>query len=384
MKLPKIIKLNSKGMIHHLALVVIILGVAVGGTAYLVGSHADTVSQLLYVNGSGYVTATAYGGKNQQQLAYGGYPVWANNQSTIFYNGWRTVKKTSGNAIYSMAANGSNQTPISGILGTGGYYNPIAWSQTALKLATSDCTVTSGQSHNCKIVTMNADGSDQKTVLSGASGVFQFSGLQWSPNGKKLLFDQESSAGGEIYVMNANGSDLVSLYGPTASVSLSNHNAWSADGSQIVMSYMTQNENAADNFMQILKENVSSKQMTTIAQFPVPYPTSVGETFGISHATWSPSSDKVAFTVDTGSNCSIDTVNPAGTNLAAKVNCGTNGEYVSDIDWSPDSTRIVFTTSSNSSNSTGTSVYTHDMDTGTGTTISANQSEFGPDVNWSD
>lgn len=35
-------KLNQHGVAHHLALVVVVLAVAVGGTAYLVASHADT------------------------------------------------------------------------------------------------------------------------------------------------------------------------------------------------------------------------------------------------------------------------------------------------------------------------------------------------------
>ena len=41
-KLPRFIKLNNRGFSHHLVIALVVVGVAVAGTAYLVASHADT------------------------------------------------------------------------------------------------------------------------------------------------------------------------------------------------------------------------------------------------------------------------------------------------------------------------------------------------------
>ena len=38
-------KLNSHGVVHHLALIVVVVAVAIGGAAYLVASHAQTPTQ---------------------------------------------------------------------------------------------------------------------------------------------------------------------------------------------------------------------------------------------------------------------------------------------------------------------------------------------------
>ena len=49
MKLPPI-KLNARGFSHHLVMMLVVLGTAVGGTAYLVASHADT--SIAFTNGN--------------------------------------------------------------------------------------------------------------------------------------------------------------------------------------------------------------------------------------------------------------------------------------------------------------------------------------------
>jgi Tol biopolymer transport system component len=75
---------------------------------------------------------------------------------------------------------------------------------------------------------MNADGSNQ-TQLSH-SGVTEDQLPDWSPNGKKLAFEQGDSPDGHIWVMNANGTNPVQLTsGPGDDFAT----AWSPDGQRI-------------------------------------------------------------------------------------------------------------------------------------------------------
>src|SRR6202021_3898403 len=49
MKLKQLLKLNSKGIAHHVALIIVVLAVAIGGTFYLVATHADVLHQAIEI-----------------------------------------------------------------------------------------------------------------------------------------------------------------------------------------------------------------------------------------------------------------------------------------------------------------------------------------------
>ena len=84
MNLPK---LNSQGVAHHFLLALIVVGVALGGTYYLVASKADSIS---YKNGRIWQGTYSIAADGSQKIPTS-FPSNLNNQSAVMSPDGTTV-----------------------------------------------------------------------------------------------------------------------------------------------------------------------------------------------------------------------------------------------------------------------------------------------------
>jgi Tol biopolymer transport system component len=152
-------------------------------------------------------------------------PVWSPDGTKIAF----VSRRDGNNEIYTMNANGTNPTRLTNNAATDG--SPV-WSPDGTKMAFvsyRDGHVSRFGTPLPEIYTMNADGSNQ-TNISNNLGVDD--DPVWSPDSTRIAFHSQRFAecGGEIYVMNTDGSNQTCLGefgGSTDSPE------WSPDGTKI-------------------------------------------------------------------------------------------------------------------------------------------------------
>jgi Tol biopolymer transport system component len=195
--------------------------------------------------------------------------------------------------------------------------------------------------HAQEIYTMNADGSN-RTQLTNNS-VWE-SEPMWSPGGSKIAFTSDRDGNSEIYVMDADGSNQVRL---TNSEGGDDDPAWSPDGSKIAF---TSNRDG-NSEVYVMDADGSNQVRLTYSSSgggDICGNCSVSAGFDGEPA-WSPDGSKIAFTSnrDGDSNTEIYTMNPDGsdqTNLTRHPPdiFGGRGDDLYPA-WSPDGSRLAFT-----------------------------------------
>jgi Tol biopolymer transport system component len=221
-----------------------------------------------------------------------------------------------------------------------------------------------------EIYTMNTDGSNQVrlTGTEAASGTPAF-----SPDGTRILF--QSFRDGqipEIYVMNADGSNQVRL---TDNEDYDDYPVWTPDGNKIVFS---SNRDSKNNIYIMDADGTNPVRLTNSA-FSNEQP-----------ACWSPDGTKIAFASvafapvfgDKKDGYEICTMNLDGSNVVRLTN---NTKRDFEPAWSPDGSKIAFTSWRNSE----TEVFLMDSDGNNQTRIAAGASPtWSPDgtkiafINW--
>jgi TolB protein len=151
--------------------------------------------------------------------------------------------------IYSMDANGSNQTRLTSNAATD---VSAAWSADGTKIAFA-----SNRDGNFEIYTMNADGTGQTRITNNAADDVT---PGWSPDGTQLVFGSLRDGNGEIYTMNSNGTGVTRI---TTNAALDGQANWSADGSWIAF---TSNRDGNFEIYMMLLNGTSTTRLSQTPQ----------------------------------------------------------------------------------------------------------------------
>ena len=221
------------------------------------------------------------------------------------------------------------------------------------------------------LLTINADGSDQMTLISGGNneapswkpdgtkiafgrraplestfGIHTINpdgtGLQkistdpsndsqptWSPDGSKIAFVNFVGSTPEIAVMNADGSNRVNL---TNNSALDLEPVWSPDGTRIAFVSTRDFPGITGNInrgFEIYVMNADGSNQVRLTN----------NEFSDSNPSWSPDSGKITFDTDRDGNFEIYSMNSNGSN---QINLTNHSSSDFGPIWSPDGNRIAF------------------------------------------
>jgi Tol biopolymer transport system component len=201
-----------------------------------------------------------------------------------------------------------------------------AWSPDGTKIAFMS---NRDDQFNYEIYVMNADGSNPTRLTSNSAHDHS---PTWSPDGTKIAFGRSTSATHiRVMVMNSDGTGEVELADPRAfGASSTGHLQWSPDGTKL----------AFHDIADIWVMSADGASFTKLTSYP---PTRCCEEQA-ADPTWSPDSQKIAFSQDylTGdiSTASIEVINADGSGRQRLTPVdGVDRRWPA---WSPDGSLIVF------------------------------------------
>jgi TolB protein len=186
---------------------------------------------------------------------------------------------------------------------------------------------------------MNADGSNQRLFAAGGQAP------DWSPDGRLIAFSRD----GQVWTMNADGTGEKRI---TSSATFKVRPSWSPDGTQMVFILIRNLSNPMDPQPQIgiMSSNGTSERILTAADrtnvcTEIDGSTRVLETAHDANApSWSPIDDRIALWSGIenmyGQVWSIRADGTASTQLTHETRHSNND----DPSWSPDGTKILFST----------------------------------------
>jgi TolB protein len=149
-------------------------------------------------------------------------PSWAENGSAIFFITGRTRQNDF--EIYRMNADGSDQKLVVTAPGSpaGNFAPELSRDGKTLVFQTN-------RDGNLEIYTANADGSGQKNISNSPTNDVTPS---WSPDGTRIVFSSDRSGEYQLYTMNPDGSDVKLLFQHAGQSDIRPH--YSPDGKLIV------------------------------------------------------------------------------------------------------------------------------------------------------
>ena len=172
-------------------------------------------------NGVFTITPDGSAGTQLTQAAGGHqFPAWSRDGTKIAF----TSRRTGTEELWSMGADGSNQTRLTAPPNDGDIVP--SWSPDGTEIAFA-----SVRTGHPEIWVMNADGGNQRQLTATSA---HSNAPSWSPNGSKIAFASNRSGLTEVYTMNPDGSGVQQLTTPYgSSFPDSNVPVWSPDGSRL-------------------------------------------------------------------------------------------------------------------------------------------------------
>ncbi len=264
-----------------------------GDIALLSGSWNDYQLDLytMDIDGSGLTQLTVDGG-----VARGAS--WSPDGTRILF----LSRRNSSPSVNVINADGSTQSllPIGISADSIGW---LSWSPDGTQIAVVSPSV--------GFYLVKADGSGQITFQSS-----EYAYPSWSPDGTQLVVVCARGSNPEICVINSDGSGEIQLTNNTAQ---DNFPVWSPDGKRIV--FVSWRDGAPASYIM----NADGSEQIRLSEAPIDF------------SVWSPDSSRVALISMTG----VYVVNADG---SGQVRLPDEIDMADTIfDWSPDSTRIVFT-----------------------------------------
>lgn len=217
--------------------------------------------------------------------------------------------------IYIANADGTGRTPL------GAQGNSPEWSPDASRIAFN-----SNRDGNNEIYVMNADGSGQTRLTFDTD---YESRPQWTADGSQLVYTRVVDGNWEIFRMNADGSNQVDL---TNNSAVDWGQATSPQGKKVVF---TREESGVGHLFVMTTDGKSVQRLTSTSAYD-------------SYPSWSPKGNQILFTRDQSpstqaGNADLWVINSDGTGAHQITQLAATRAVVNGS-WSPDGTRIVYTT----------------------------------------
>jgi Tol biopolymer transport system component len=300
-------------------------------------------------------------------------PAWSPDGTRIAFRSYR-----GGNdEIFVMNADGSGETRLTS---NGAFDGEPAWSPDGQRVAFS-----SNRDGNLEIYVMNADGSGQGNVTNNAAADFA---PTWSPDGQQIAFQSNRGGNIDVHVMNADGSgqakvtsdpaaDLTPAWAPLRprlSVAKAGAGSGTVTGAGIECGPDCSEAYAFDTPITLIATPAPGSLFDgwdSVCTGTAACTVSMDETKSVT-ATFRRASGRIAFMSERDGNFEIYAMNADG---SGQTRLTANAAEDSDPAWSPDGTRIAFT-----SERDGNQIYTMNAD-GSGQTRLTNNG--GSEPAWS-
>ncbi len=185
------------------------------GNKILFASFRDGNTEIYSMNpdGSSQTNLTSNAGSDGLILSFCAFSVSPDGSKVAF----SSDRDAPGNTyeLYSMNVDGSNQTRLTTSNATANNAFP-KWSNDGLKIAYGSNNDDLGSGTNgFQIYTMDANGSNQTRLTSSGGNVLVtnslFGGIEWSPDDSQIAFSSNRNSGIQTFLMNSDGSNQAAL-----------------------------------------------------------------------------------------------------------------------------------------------------------------------------
>jgi Tol biopolymer transport system component len=256
--------------------------------------------------------------------------VWSPDGSKLVFNARPYAGDNSTTSdIYVINADGTNRINLTG---GDGYNTDAKWSPDGTRISYQRSQYNPDNTQLHDLYVMNANGTN-RIKIPHADGVNDSAGV-WSPNGSRLAFTRYATDQvPNLYTVQADGSNLLRLTNDANSND--GYPQWSPNGSKLLFSSYRPDSSA----LEVVNADGSGR---TIIFSPPPD----GTSFNVGNERWSPDSTKVMYQTCDG-ECQHEGIYIVNADGTGRYQIGEDREQNIFADWSPDGSRLAFTTNRN-------------------------------------